>query len=67
MLLCNFSREKGQTVTTSMRHVLLVSGGKDSTALALYMREKHPEIQMEYVFCDTQKELRGDLRIPRPH
>lgn len=40
-----------------MRHVLLVSGGKDSTALALYMRDKHPEIEMEYVFCDTQKEL----------
>jgi hypothetical protein len=42
---------------TNMRHILLVSGGKDSTALALYMREKHPEIPMEYVFCDTQKEL----------
>lgn len=40
-----------------MRHILLVSGGKDSTALALYMREKHPDIRMEYVFCDTQKEL----------
>ena len=43
--------------TPDMRHILLVSGGKDSTALALYMREKHPEIDMEYVFCDTQKEL----------
>ena len=39
------------------RHVLLLSGGKDSTALALYMRERHPEIDMEYVFCDTHKEL----------
>lgn len=43
--------------TPDMRHILLVSGGKDSTALALYMREKSPEIKMEYVFCDTQKEL----------
>lgn len=41
----------------ALRHVLLLSGGKDSTALALYMREQHPEIGMEYVFCDTHKEL----------
>jgi hypothetical protein len=39
------------------RHILLLSGGKDSTALALYMREKRPELALEYVFCDTQKEL----------
>ena len=32
-----------------------MSGGKDSTALALYMRDRVPE--MEYVFCDTDKEL----------
>ena len=32
-----------------------LSGGKDSTALAIYMRDREP--QMEYVFCDTQKEL----------
>src|SRR5215213_4959794 len=41
----------------NVRHILLISGGKDSTALAIYMREKHPEIDMEYVFCDTHKEL----------
>jgi 3'-phosphoadenosine 5'-phosphosulfate sulfotransferase (PAPS reductase)/FAD synthetase len=40
-----------------VRHVLLLSGGKDSTALALYMRDKHPEVDYEYVFCDTHKEL----------
>ena len=38
-----------------MRHVLSLSGGKDSAALAIYMREKVPE--MEYVFWDTRKEL----------
>jgi 3'-phosphoadenosine 5'-phosphosulfate sulfotransferase (PAPS reductase)/FAD synthetase len=38
-----------------IRHILSLSGGKDSTALALYMRDKVPE--MEYVFCDTDKEL----------
>lgn len=39
------------------RHILLLSGGKDSTALAIYMRDHHPEIEMEYLFCDTHKEL----------
>lgn len=39
------------------RHILLISGGKDSTALAIYMRDRHPEIEMEYVFADTHKEL----------
>lgn len=37
------------------RHILSLSGGKDSSALAVYMRGKVPE--MEYVFCDTGKEL----------
>ncbi|MEH0021517.1 MAG: phosphoadenosine phosphosulfate reductase family protein [Desulfobacter sp.] len=37
------------------RHILSLSGGKDSTALALYMRDRVPE--MEYVFCDTGEEL----------
>lgn len=41
----------------AMRHILLLSGGKDSTALALFMRDNHPEIDVEYVFCDTHKEL----------
>jgi len=38
------------------RHILSLSGGKDSAALAVYMRDKVPD--MEYVFCDTHKELR---------
>jgi len=37
------------------RHILSLSGGKDSTALAIFMRDRLP--QMEYVFCDTGKEL----------
>jgi len=40
---------------TEPRHILSLSGGKDSTALAVYMRDRIP--QMEYVFCDTKKEL----------
>lgn len=39
----------------AVRHVLGISGGKDSAALALYMRERVPE--MEYFFCDTGAEL----------
>ena len=38
-----------------MRHVLSLSGGKDSAALAVYMRNRVPE--MEYIFSDTRKEL----------
>lgn len=37
------------------RHILSLSGGKDSAALAIYMRERIPT--MEYVFSDTRKEL----------
>lgn len=42
---------------TKLRHVVMLSGGKDSTALALYLRERYPERTYEYVFCDTHKEL----------
>lgn len=38
-----------------VRHILGLSGGKDSAALAVYLRDRVPE--MEYVFCDTKKEL----------
>lgn len=38
------------------RHILSLSGGKDSTALAIYMRDRVPD--MEYVFCDTGEELK---------
>jgi len=39
------------------RHVLGLSGGRDSAALAVYMRHHHPEIDVEYFFTDTGKEL----------
>ena len=35
---------------------MCLSGGKDSTALALHMRDRIPE--MEYIFTDTGKELK---------
>ena len=39
------------------RHVLGISGGKDSAALAVYVRQAHPELNVEYFFTDTGKEL----------
>lgn len=39
------------------RHVLGISGGRDSAALAVYMRQHHPELEIEYFFTDTGKEL----------
>ena len=38
-------------------HVLGLSGGRDSAALAVYMRQHHPELAIEYFFTDTGKEL----------
>jgi 3'-phosphoadenosine 5'-phosphosulfate sulfotransferase (PAPS reductase)/FAD synthetase len=43
--------------TKPVRHILSLSGGKDSTALAIYMKQKGTIAQMEYVFSDTEKEL----------
>jgi 3'-phosphoadenosine 5'-phosphosulfate sulfotransferase (PAPS reductase)/FAD synthetase len=41
----------------SERHVLGISGGRDSAALAVYMRQTVPELDIEYFFTDTGKEL----------
>ena len=39
----------------AVRHICGISGGKDSSAMAVFMRDKVPE--MEYFFCDTGAEL----------
>jgi 3'-phosphoadenosine 5'-phosphosulfate sulfotransferase (PAPS reductase)/FAD synthetase len=39
------------------RHVLGISGGKDSAALAVFVRQTWPELDVEYFFTDTGKEL----------
>lgn len=39
------------------RHILGVSGGRDSAALAVYMRQHYPHLPIEYFFTDTGKEL----------
>ena len=37
--------------------MLGLSGGRDSAALAVFMRQHHPELSIEYFFTDTGKEL----------
>lgn len=39
------------------RHVLGLSGGRDSAALAVFMRQTYPELDVGYFFTDTGKEL----------
>lgn len=39
------------------RHILGLSGGRDSAALAIYMRQTRPDLPIEYFFTDTGKEL----------
>ena len=45
------------SIAANERHVLGLSGGRDSAALAVYMRQHHPELDIEYFFTDTGKEL----------
>ena len=44
----------------NLRHVLGISGGKDSAALAIYIKDKYPDLsnKMEYFFTDTGAELK---------
>lgn len=39
------------------RHIVSFSGGKDSTALAIYLLSTYPEVKFEFLFCDTGVEL----------
>lgn len=39
------------------KRVLGLSGGRDSAALAVYMRQHYPELEIDYFFTDTGKEL----------
>lgn len=42
---------------SKVKHLLGISGGKDSAALALYLQSNYPELDTEYYTCDTGKEL----------
>jgi hypothetical protein len=48
--------EHGGVQMNKVHHVLSLSGGKDSSALAVYLRDRIPDLK--YVFCDTRKELK---------
>jgi hypothetical protein len=45
------------------RHILGISGGKDSAALAIYLKDKYPNLNLEYYFCDTGKELEETYKL----
>jgi hypothetical protein len=42
---------------SEVKHVLGISGGKDSAALAIYMKDRYPQLDLTYYFTDTGKEL----------
>lgn len=44
-------------MSQAKKHVLGLSGGKDSAALAVYMNQNYPELDIDYFFTDTGKEL----------
>lgn len=46
-----------------IRHLLGISGGKDSAALAIYMKDKYPQLDIEYYTCDTGKELEETYQL----
>jgi len=48
-----------------LRHVLGISGGKDSAALAIYVKTKYPSIDLEFYTCDTGKELEETYQLIR--
>lgn len=41
-----------------IKHILGLSGGKDSAALAVHMNKKYPDLDIEYFFTDTGYELK---------
>ena len=51
---------KNLPMDANTRHVLGISGGKDSAALAIYIRDRYPEVheKIEYFFTDTGAELK---------
>ena len=42
----------------NVKHLLGISGGKDSAALSIYMSQTYPTLDIEYYTCDTGKELK---------
>ncbi|MEL7005431.1 MAG: phosphoadenosine phosphosulfate reductase family protein [Bacteroidota bacterium] len=46
-----------------VRHVIGISGGKDSSALAIYLHKLYGDMGLEYYFCDTGKELEETYQL----
>ena len=44
--------------SVKVRHILGISGGKDSAALSIYLKQKYPNLKIEYYNSDTGCELR---------
>jgi len=57
--MANKSNIQDALIADKKRHVLGISGGKDSAALAIYIKDRYPEIhaRVEYFFTDTGAEL----------
>lgn len=47
----------------NIRHILGVSGGKDSAALAIYLKRNYPTLPIEYYNSDTGCELDETERL----
>ena len=45
-------------MSAKTKHVLGLSGGKDSSALAVHMNNHYPDLDIEYFFTDTGYELK---------
>jgi len=52
-------------MSRKVRHVLGISGGKDSAALAIYVKTKYPNLELEFYSCDTGKELDETYQLVR--
>lgn len=48
---------------TKVRQVLGISGGKDSAALAIYLKDNYPELDIEYYNTDTGCELAETIEL----
>ena len=45
-------------VMINEKHVLGLSGGRDSAALAVHMEQNYPNLDIEYFFTDTARNCR---------
>lgn len=52
-----FGDIKQKNEQMNVRHILGISGGKDSAALAIYLKQKYPNLKIDYYNSDTGCEL----------